>query len=152
MVQEATPGTVAIPDDLSACQRMLRETLQALTQRDRELGGLRHRLDQLLRRLYGPRAERFDPNQPTLFDPYPPPEPPPFPGPNEPETPAARRKKKGHGRRALPKDLPRRREEHDLTEAEKLCPCCAKPRVKLGEQTGEQLDYVPASLRVVEHA
>jgi transposase len=153
MVQEATPGTVAIPDDLSACQRMLRETLQALTQRDRELDGLRHRLDQLLRRLYGPRAERFDPNQPTLFDPCPPlPELPPSCGPDESEPPAARRKKKGHGRRALPKDLPRRREEHDLTEAEKLCPCCAQPRVKLGEQTSEQLDYIPASLRVVEHA
>ena len=42
-------------------------------------------------------------------------------------------------------------QEHDLTEAEKLCPCCAKPRIKIGEQTSEQLAYVPASMHVIVH-
>ena len=28
---------------------------------------LQHRLDVLLRKMFGPRAERFDPNQPFLF-------------------------------------------------------------------------------------
>jgi transposase len=150
MVQEAMPLNVPLPDDLSACQRLLRELLATLKQRDLELEGVRHRLDQLLRRLYGPRSERVDADQPTLFDAcLPPPEAPPV-QPAEPET-STPPKKKGHGRKALPKNLKRDRQEHDLTEAEKLCPCCAKPRIKLGEQTSEQLDYMPASMRVIEH-
>lgn len=149
------PLDASLPDDLSVCQHMIRELLATLKDRDRELDGVRHRLDQLLRRLYGPRSERLDPNQPTLFDGlFPSPADAPAPtsedAPEEAAT-AARPKKKGHGRQELPKNLPRRREEYDLTEAEKLCPCCAQPRVKLGEQTSEQLDYIPASLRVVEH-
>src|SRR4029077_5145448 len=35
-----------------------------------------------------------------------------------------------------------------LTEAEKLCPCCGKPRVCIGTQTAEQLDMEPARLVV----
>src|SRR5436309_5114913 len=40
-----------------------------------------------------------------------------------PEAPTAP-KRKGHGRRCKPKDLPRRREEIDLSDAEKICTCC----------------------------
>jgi transposase len=152
MVQEAMPLNVPLPDDPLVLQNMLRELLTTLKQRDLELESVRHRLDQLLRRLYGPRSERLDPNQPNLFDACPsPPEAPPPVQPTEPETATPPQKKNGHGRKALPKNLKRDRREHDLTEAEKLCPCCAKPRLKLGEQTSEQLDYIPASMRVIEH-
>lgn len=148
------PVDVSIPDDLSACQKMLREVLAALAKRDREKAALQHQLEQLLRRIYGPRSERIESGGPTLFDSCPmPPEPPPSSKGDEPPVPQTRKKKKPkpHGRKPLPKDLPRRREEHPLTEAEKLCPCCGTPRIQLGEQTSEQLEYVPASMRVVEH-
>src|SRR5713101_6105717 len=56
-----------LPDDPVVLKRMLAELLEALHRRDHELQQVQHRLDQLLRRLYGPRAERFDPNQPMLF-------------------------------------------------------------------------------------
>ena len=38
---------------------------------------------------------------------------------------------------------------HDLTEAEKLCPCCGQPRVCIGEQAAEQLDLGPARFFVL---
>jgi transposase len=44
----------------------------------------------------------------------------------------------------LPEHLERREVVHDLTEAEKLCPCCGEPRVCIGEQATEQLDLEPA--------
>jgi transposase len=44
----------------------------------------------------------------------------------------------------LPEHLERREVVYDLTEAEKLCPCCGKLRVCIGEQTAEQLDLAPA--------
>src|SRR5439155_21174386 len=54
-----------------------------------------------------------------------------------------------HGRAALPAHLERRDVLHDLTEAEKLCPCCGQPRVCIGEQTAEQLDLEPARFFVL---
>jgi len=139
---------VALPDDLATCQRMIQELLSTLHDREHELESVRHQLDQLLRRLYGPKAERFNPNQPSLFaDMTPPPAAEPI---VEVEAPPARRSR-GHGRRRLPEHLPRRRVEHDLSTADKVCPCCHEPRLKIGEEVSEQLDYQPASLFVVEH-
>src|SRR5262249_44677640 len=58
----------------------------------------------------------------------------------------------GHGRQVLPEHLPRERVEYDLTEAERRCPACGRPRACIGEQVSEQLDYRPASYFVVQHA
>ena len=44
----------------------------------------------------------------------------------------------------MPEHLERRAVVHDLTEAEKLCPCCGRPRVCIGVQAAEQLDLEPA--------
>lgn len=144
------PLDATLPDDPVVLQDMIRELLKMLQESRHELAGVRHRLDLLLKRLYGPKAERFDPNQPTLFDGCPaPPTPEPAPIPDEPE--AAPRKKKGHGRQKLPEHLERQRQECDLSEAEKLCPCCQQPRVRFGDEITEVLDYVPASLFVREY-
>jgi transposase len=154
MVQEAMPLDLSIPDNLSDCQRLLCEVWATLKLRDRELAGVQHRLELLLRRVYGPRSERYEVGGPTLFDSCPtPPEPPPPSEPAEPPIPELPKKKRKtpHGRKPLPKDLPHHRREHEPTEAEKLCPCCGKPRMQLGEQTSEQLEYIPASLRVIVH-
>jgi hypothetical protein len=159
MVQQAMPLDVSLPDNPVVLQHMIRELLATLKDRDRELDGVRHRLDQLLRRLYGPRSERINPDQLSLFD-----EPSPSTDDAKADTntsadeeadaaePTARKKKKGaHGRKALPTNLKRERVVHDLSDAEKCCPCCQKPRVAIGEQTSEQLDYQPSSLFVWEH-
>ncbi len=151
-VPATTPDT-PLPDDLDTLKRMIRELLQLLKTEKHRSEGLQHRLDQLLRRLYGRKGEKFRPDQPGLFglldetaaaeaaESAPPPAAPP----------AARPKKKGHGRRRLPQDLRRERVEHDVPESEKICPCCRTPRVKIGEETSEQLDYRPAKLFVWEH-
>jgi transposase len=111
----------------------------------------KHRVDELTRRLYGRKAERFDPNRGTLFELGDEAAAAEETGPEaEPEPqPAARRK--GHGRRKLPKDLPRKRVEHDLDPAERRRPQCGGERARIGEETSEQLDDVPASVFVVEH-
>jgi transposase len=155
-VPSTIPADASLPDDLDTLKRMIRELLDLLRSRDRELSGVRHRLDQLLRRLYGPKGEKFRPDQPGLFEllnevaaaEAAPPQPTASP-PTEPA--AARPKKKGHGRRSLPADLRRERIEHDVPAADKVCPCCQTPRVKIGEETSEQLDYQPAKLFVWEH-
>jgi transposase len=136
-----------LPDDPATLRRMVRELLATLAAERRELDQVRARLDQLLRRLYGPKSEKLS-TTPSLFDDLPPADTAvSWDAPPDRSAPA----KRGHGRRALPRDLPRQRVEHDLPEAEKLCPCCRTPRAKIGEEVTERLDYRPSSLFVVEH-
>jgi transposase len=152
----AIPPDATLPDDPDTLKAMIRELLGLLHSRDRQLSGVQHRLDQLLRRLYGPKSEAFRPDQPGLFEflnedePVPPQPADSTPSPTEPAV-VTRPRKKGHGRRPLPADLRRQRVEHDVPEADKLCQCCQTQRIKIGEEISEQLDYQPAKLFVWEH-
>jgi len=56
----------------------------------------------------------------------------------------------GHGRGALPKSLPRQRMVHDLGEGSRQCPQCQGDLKRIGEEVSERLEYVPASLVVIE--
>ena len=150
-------AAAALPDDPVILQQMVRELLDTPRQARRENEPLQHRLDLLLRRLYGPRTERFDPNQPLLI-------PDAFEAvapeiletgnavPPDPESGAAPAKKaRPHGRRALPKNLRRVPRVYELTEAERRCPECGESRIPISAERSEQLDYEPATLFVVEH-
>jgi transposase len=54
-------------------------------------------------------------------------------------------------RQRLPEHLPRERIENRLPAEELPCPDCGHLRVKIGEEVSEQLEYVPASMRVLQH-
>jgi transposase len=139
-----------LPDDVATLRQMVLELLASLQQRDRDNEALRHRLDQLLRRLYGPRGERFDPNQLLLFA-----EPTAdttTPAPTEPAAAAQpKRRCRPHGRRRLPDNLPHEPRHHELPEAARVCAGCGQVRVDIGTDKSEQLEYRPASLIVIEH-
>jgi transposase len=147
---------VKLPDDVATLHAMIRELVASLKQEQHEREGIQQRLDLLLRKLYGPKAERFDPNQPWLL-----PELAPdatlvaeeTPSEESPTTDDAEvdngttKKRKG-GRKKLPENLERKRIEHTLAEAERMCPCCNEVCQKFGEDVSEQLDYKPGSLYV----
>ncbi len=142
---------------LALRQAQMAEQQQTIEQLQRLNQGLSHRLDIALRRLYGRSAEKIDPQQLLLFGQamaqaadrvhalahgqgHPEEEPSP--------------RSKGHGRRRLSErypDLPRHRLEHPVAPEDLICPCCDRPRVRIGEDVSEQLDYVPASLFVIQH-
>ncbi|HEY1381596.1 MAG TPA: IS66 family transposase [Gemmataceae bacterium] len=140
-----------MPDDPDTLKAMIRELLAQLRANRHELDGVRLRLDQLLRRLYGPKSERTRSDQPTLFDdPAEPDADDPPAGPDP--TPNGSSPRRGRpGRRRLPADLERTDVVHDLPDDQKTCPCCHEPRVVIGEQVSEQLDYHPAKLFVWRH-
>ncbi len=52
------------------------------------------------------------------------------------------------GRKPLPADLPRVRIEHDIDDSDKLCPCGCERKI-IGEECSEQLDIIPAKVRVL---
>ena len=139
------PPLEQLPNDPETLKRMILELLATLQQERRDKDELRHRLELLLRRLYGPRNERLDPNQPLLFD-----EPAAVPDPAPVCASTSPRRCRPHGRRPLPDNLPRRLVHHELTEAERVC-SCGQVRVDIGVDTSEQLDWKPASLFVWQH-
>src|SRR3954469_10325902 len=124
MDASSLPPDAPLPDDVPTLQQMVRQLLTELARLRAENAELRARLDAALKHRFGQRSERRKPE--------------PKGGEDKPKG-----KRDAHGRAALPEHLERRTVVHDLTEAEKLCPCCGKPRVCIGEQTAEQLDMEP---------
>jgi transposase len=62
--------------------------------------------------------------------------------------PAHNRKKRG--RKPLPEELPRVEIIHDIDDADKTCGCGSELS-RIGEEVSEQLDIVPALVRVIRH-
>jgi transposase len=59
-------------------------------------------------------------------------------------------RKKQPVRRPLPEWLPREIIVHDITEDEKVCDC-GNHLVRIGEESSEQLKYIPAQISVIRH-
>lgn len=144
-----------LPSDPAALQQIVVGLLEEAAERERRLQRLEHWLEQLLRERYGPRRERVNENQLFLFaaalvsvgqetsaDPGSPAGPP--------KTKVSPAQRKGHGRRPLPKSLERRRVVYDLEEVKRQCPQCQEQLKRIGEEVSERLEYVPASLVVIQ--
>ena len=127
-----------------------------MQQRDRDKEALRQRVDALIHRLYGRRSERYDSSQLLLFadllaesatalTPEAAPKIEPLPEAQP------KRRCRPHGRRRLPENLPRSEQHHELTAAQRVCAGCGGMRSDIGVDRSEQLEYQPASLRVIEH-
>jgi transposase len=127
---------------------------ETIREQERKLQQQEHRLAQLLRQLYGPRRERFDPDQLTLFD-----------AAElaaivqeasesvaaEEESSPSRRRRRGHGRRPLPADLCRETILYELSEEQRQCPECGEVRGEIGRERSEQLEYIPPQYKVLVH-
>jgi transposase len=118
-----------LPDDVRTLQEMVQQLLAEVARLRDENAELRGKLDLALKHRFGRRSERQPRRNPDAKRP---------PRPHDP-----------HGRAALPEHLERREVIHDLTEAERRCPCCGQPRVCIGEQATEQLDLEPARFFVL---
>ena len=146
----------SLPDDLETAHQLIRELLETLSQQIHLNAKLQHQLEQLLHHRYGQKSERIDPAQLWLFareilaqvEPTPQPDPTPeaTPPPSAPQP-----KKNGHGRKPLPASLPRKPVVHDVPSEQLPCPDCGALRQCIGAEVREQLEYVPASLIVIEH-
>jgi transposase len=123
---------------------------RSLKERDHDLAAAKLRIDALARRLFGRSSEKLAPGQLGLFEGM---EVPPAEVPDDEathETPPAKRRK-GHGRSRVPKDLPRQRVVHELPEGERKCKCCGETMQPFAEDVTEEIDVVPAKAFVVEH-
>jgi len=157
-----------LPASAEVLRQMVIELATQLEVNQRRLQRIQHILEQLLKWRYGQKREKVDENQLFLFavnleasgqdvqdfltdleqdqdrknD----------SGPNDPPAAGGSEgaKPRGHGRRRLPKELRRERIEHELSESERQCPHCARTMARIGEEVSERLEFVPASVVVIE--
>jgi transposase len=153
----------ALPDDPATLQQMLREVVAAAAQqqallqgavseRDAEIEKLQLLIQRLLRHQFGRRSEKLGPDQLQLGledleqdiaaseaarDAK-------APQDGEPRARRQRQAERNHG--ALPAHLPRYEVLIDIPNRD--CPCCGGVLHPIGELRSEQLDIVPAQLRV----
>jgi len=159
-----------LPDNPEVLRQMVIDLATQLDANERRLERVQNILEQLLKWRFGQKREKIDERQLFLFavqleasgadvqdviaeleqdqeskldDDHDP------PAAGTADQPA---KPRGHGRKRLPRHLTRERIEHELSEAERACPHCAKTMERIGEEVSERLEYVPASLKVVEEA
>lgn len=59
--------------------------------------------------------------------------------------------KRQHGRRLIPDNLPREEVVYELPEDERRCPIDGDPMPLIRYETSEQLEYEPATLKVIVH-
>ena len=131
-----------LPDDTQS----LRKIIFSLQQQNEYLQEM---VRLLKHELFGRKSEALpavNPNQLQLFNP----DEPAAPVKSDDDIVVPEHTRKKRGRKPLPEDLPRIEVLHDIPEAEKQCACGAQLS-RIGEETCEKLDYVPAKLQVIRH-
>lgn len=129
-----------LPDDPLALQKII-------VGYEKENHLLREQIRLLYARIYGKKSEKGTPScgvQLPLFDM---PEPEVEPQPEAREVAAHQRQKPG--RKPLPAELPRVEVVHDIAESDKVC-ACGSPLSRIGEETSEKLDIIPAVIQVIK--
>jgi transposase len=157
------------PDDIEALKSLLVEQITKhdeaaaraaeLEQENRRIKAqvlsLQEQLNLALARRYAASSEKISPDQVRLFD--------------EAEVGCAEadaadaevsddetvavaaHQRKKRGRKPLPRSLPRIEVVHELDPAERRCDRDGAELAEIGEVTSEQLDIVPAQIRVIRH-
>src|SRR5262245_20445808 len=143
-------------DDLATARTVIATLQGEVTKLQREKAALQHQLDLLCQRLFGKKSERVSPDQLRLAFAQLANEPqvasePLARGSGERRGRPKRRAPRPAGRGLLRCEVARQRVEIDVAEADKIC-ACGHLKMRIGEAVSEKLEYVPASLRVIETA
>jgi transposase len=142
---------------ISTLQKQQQDLEQQLVYLKREKTLLQHEVDVLVRRIFGRSSEKVDPNQLKLLLEVAELHAIPGTGALEadsgeqiPREPRQSRRARARGRQTLPEALPRRIEIVDVPEPERTCHRCGQEKTVIGHEVSEKLEYVPASLHVVQ--
>jgi len=139
-----------LPDDIDALKSLVADQVARNEQLQSKVVSLQEQLNLALARRYAASSEKLSPDQIRLFDEAEAETQASAPAEDETVTvPAYTRRKRG--RKPLPAALPRLEVIHDLPEAERVCPHDGNPLAEIGEVTSEQLDIIPARIRVIRH-
>jgi transposase len=154
MIHQMQLDPSKLPDDPALLRGVIAQLLSTVDRLERKASLLQQEVEALFRKLFRKHSEKLDPRQLELV----------FEAMRDLgissqqlellESEVVERKQRRSGvakRQPLPKELPRERVEHPLPEAERCCTSCGEELTKIREEISEQLDYVPASFKIIEH-
>jgi hypothetical protein len=150
-----------LPTEVEQLQKLVLELKEYSDGLFDEKETLKHRLQQMLRHRFSSRSEKFSPGQKLLN----------FPGVKEalaaaglapsdltvnPEATDEDKQEqpepqKPTGRKKLPVELPREEIIYDVADEDKSCDKCGEDLIRIGEDTTEQLEYVPGYFKVIKN-
>ena len=157
----------ALPDHLDECHQLLLAAFKQATELERVLSetaasyealqavhqAALDELSSLKRWIYGRRTEKivegegqghlFDLQPSALADSA-------APAQEQPQHEVSLSRRRRRRELDLAK-LPHYRHEHDVSEADKQCSCCGRPKDRIGQDESKVLEYVPAKLEVHIH-
>ena len=141
-----------LPNDVASLRALVHERDTAIAERDTEIQQLRAYIRLLRSQRFGASSERTHRDQLGLF--------------NEaeqlldaaaaglceePTVPVPAHTRAKGGRRPLPAWMERVEILHDLPEPEKICATDGTALVEIGRETSEQIEFIPATARVLVH-
>lgn len=146
------PAPASLPDDPALLRATIENLSAQLAEAERRIEALQHQIDLLRRSAYGRKSEKVVLEQ-LLFA---------FASlkaevakieeahAQAEEAVAVLEEKKapGHGRRRLPKDLPRETIRVEVPKSDRCCPDCGAERETIGFAVSERLEYVSAEFKV----
>ena len=154
-----------LPDDVDALKELVLEkanrldfvsvrNAQLTTENERyrsQVDILQEQLNIALAKRFASRSEQLSPDQIKLFDEAESTVESVDDTPSEDTISVSSHHRKNSGRKPLPERLPRLDVVHELPADERCCDHDGQPLNEIGEVISEQLDIVPATVRVIRH-
>jgi transposase len=155
-MSDAAKTASDLPDDVGALKSIIGEKSAQLRELELRIAVLEEQLRLAAHKRFGASSEKVDPDQLRLFN-----EAESLAAASDPDSASApaeteitipeHTRAKG-GRKPFAADLPRERVEHDIPDAEKMCPCgSGHRRPRIGEVVSEQADIEPAKVKIIEN-
>jgi transposase len=151
-----------LPEDPALLRQLVEQLVVLVEKQSRDIDRQRQTIEKLQRLQFGSKSEKLDPQQQLLgFEPAAAVVATPVAAPEASEATddssaavegedSPKKANKGHGRRRVPKTLQRLTLEYTLAPEERMC-SCGQICERIGDESSEQLDWVPSSLVVLEH-
>lgn len=157
-LQQANEIIETQQSQIDLLQGQIQELTKAVESSQHIIKKQQHQLEQLLKRLYGSKSEKYDPAQllmddlllQLLPDPETHAESPAGQAEEQEETETSKRLKKrsAHGRLPIPDHLERVIIELDVPEDDRICPETGESMIIAGYEESEKLEYRPGRLFV----
>ncbi len=138
-------------NNVAALQRENELLREKLAQSEANNSALYEQIRLLLLRKFNPSSEKVSADQLGLFN-----EAEESADESEPEVASKTTQVKSHERKtkpriSIPEELPREDIIHDLPDSEKICPHDGSELKVIGSEDHEQLDIIPAQIKVIRH-
>lgn len=140
-------NNLVIPDGVDELKALVKALLQHIARQDAIIEAQQSQIHQLQRMVFGRRSEKMsnenNKDEGSKGD-----------GREKPSSDDGPASKAGKTQSSTGRqkrtNLPRERVEHDIPELDKICGC-GHPLCRIGEEVTEQLEYCPASYKIIEH-